>query len=99
MKKKHCLLFLLLLMANVVVAQKRVITGTVSSQDGKQPLQSINILANDQKGGTTTDKDGHYSIPINKATTTLIFSYVGYSSQSVTIGTSNTCLLYTSRCV
>ncbi len=90
MKKNHCLLFLLLLLANVVVAQKRVITGTVRSQDGKQPLQSVNILANDQKGGTTTDKDGHYSIPINKATTTLIFSYVGYSSQSVTIGTSNT---------
>ena len=91
MKKIHCLLIVPLLFAfSVAVAQKKVITGKVISQDGKVPLQGVNILADKQKTGTTTKDDGTYSISVDKKTTVLIFSYVGYKTQNVIIGDKTT---------
>lgn len=88
MKKIECLLVVFMLLLNAAVAQKRVISGTVTGE-GSTPLQGVNILVDNQKGGTTTDKDGKYSITVTNSAT-LIFSYVGYTSQTVVIGSRTT---------
>lgn len=86
MKKSHCLLVLLLLViCGNALAQKKVITGKVLNQATNEPLQGVNILADKQKGGTTTKLDGTYSISVDANTTTLIFSYVGYAPQSIPV--------------
>lgn len=90
MKKFQCLIMILLLLNGVVAAQKKTITGKVTGANDTEALQGVNILANNQKNGTTTDKEGNYSIQVAANTTTLIFSYVGYSAKTVEIGTNKT---------
>lgn len=90
MKKLQCLLLMLLLLGGAALAQKKVITGKVISQNGNEPLLGVNILADKQKGGVTTKADGTYSITLDKNTTTLIFSYVGFTTQTIIIGDKTT---------
>ena len=84
MKRLHCLLFLLL-MGGSVLAQKKTITGKVTNQANGEPMQGVNVLADQQKGGAVTNAQGVYSISVNSNATTLIFSYVGFTSQSIII--------------
>ncbi|HSN60024.1 MAG TPA: TonB-dependent receptor, partial [Ferruginibacter sp.] len=86
MKKLQCLLMLLLLAGGTAMAQKKVITGKVTNQVTKELLQGVNILANNQKGGVSTVANGTYSISVTDKSTVLIFSYVGFTSQTVVIG-------------
>jgi TonB-linked SusC/RagA family outer membrane protein len=91
MKKSQWLfLALLLLVSSVAMAQKKVITGKILNQSTGEPLQGVNILADKQKGGTTTKVDGTYSISVDTNATTLIFSYVGFASQTIVIGDKRT---------
>ena len=86
MKKFLCLLFALLTLMGSVMAQKKTITGKVINQSTGEPLLGVNILADKQKGGVTTKADGSYSITVDAASSSLIFSYVGFAAQTVTIG-------------
>jgi TonB-linked SusC/RagA family outer membrane protein len=86
MKKIQCLFLCFLLMGSAVLAQKKTITGKVINQATNEPLPGVNILADKQKGGVATNADGTYSITVNSNATTLIFSYVNFTTQTVIIG-------------
>jgi len=90
MKKIKYLLFFLLMSGSAVIAQKKTITGKVTSQEGKAAMEGVNVLADKQKTGAVTKADGTYSISVDKKTTVLIFSYVGYKTQNVIIGDKTT---------
>ncbi|MEO7263287.1 MAG: SusC/RagA family TonB-linked outer membrane protein, partial [Ferruginibacter sp.] len=86
MKKFQCLLIFMMLFCAATIAQKRTITGKVINKIGNDPLLGVNVLADKQKGGVSTNSDGTYSISVDRNATILIFSYVGYASQTVIIG-------------
>lgn len=90
MKKIQCLLMMLLFASVTLLAQKKTITGKVISQAGNEPLLGVNILANSQRGGVTTKQDGTYSITVDDKATTLVFSFVGYATQTVLIENKKT---------
>jgi TonB-dependent starch-binding outer membrane protein SusC len=90
MKQLHCLLVFFLLTSVIAIAQKKTITGKVTNQATGEVLQGVNILADKQKGGTTTKPDGTYSITVDKNTATLIFSYVGFTPQTIIIADKTT---------
>lgn len=90
MKKIQCLLMILLFASGTLLAQKKTITGKVISQAGNEPLLGVNILANSQRGGVTTKQDGTYSITVDDKATTLVFSFVGYATQTVLIENKKT---------
>ncbi len=90
MKKLQSLLLLLLLTGGVVLAQKVTITGKVINAVTNEPMQGVNILADKQKGGVTTKEGGSYSISVDKGTTTLVFSYAGFASQTIAVGEKTT---------
>ncbi|UKJ07697.1 SusC/RagA family TonB-linked outer membrane protein [Solitalea lacus] len=70
------------------LAQQRTITGKVTSADDNQPLPSVTVLIKGTSTATQTDLDGKYSIKAaNEAT--LVFSYIGYLSREVKLGSSN----------
>ncbi|MFT3981347.1 MAG: SusC/RagA family TonB-linked outer membrane protein [Ferruginibacter sp.] len=83
--KKLLALLMLLMVSGSIMAQKKTITGKVVNKATNEPMQGVNILANGQKGGAVTKADGSYSISVNNSANTLIFSYVGYTSQTVMI--------------
>lgn len=84
---KKIILASLLLVAAVwsAQAQNRTVTGTVSSVEGGT-LPGVNVVVEGSTSGTVTDIDGNYSISVDE-NTTLNFSFIGFTSQSVPVGT------------
>lgn len=66
-----------------VYAQTRV-TGTVKSDDGEL-LPGVSILEKGTNNGVITDIDGNYAITVSNAQSTLIFSFVGMTTQEVAL--------------
>lgn len=65
-----------------MIAQGVNITGVVS--DYSDPLPGVNIIIEDTNNGTVTDLNGKYNITAQKGNV-LIFSYVGYITQRITV--------------
>ncbi len=81
---------LTLLLAFVVqftFAQEKTISGTVSDENGL-PLPTATVIIQGTTTGASTDFDGNYTINAKQGDV-LIFSYVGYSNQTKTVGASN----------
>ena len=94
---------LAMLVVQCAFAQDRTITGTVT--DNKQePLIGVNVVVKGNASvGAITDLDGKYSLSVPAGKATLVFSYIGYLSQEITVEQQSTinvvlkdCLLYTS---
>jgi len=87
MRSKFKWIFTLLLAFSMQFsfAQEKTVTGTVT-EDGL-PMPTVNVINKNTKAGTQTDFDGKYAIKA-KPGDVLIFSFVGYSDTSVTVGTS-----------
>lgn len=68
--------------------QQRTITGSVSDEMG--PMLGVSIVVKGTTTGTTTDFDGNYSIAVDNDATVLVFSYIGYKAQEVTVGSKST---------
>ncbi|GHT33526.1 SusC/RagA family TonB-linked outer membrane protein [Bacteroidia bacterium] len=67
--------------------QGRTVTGVVVDEAGEL-LVGVNITVKGQSTiGTITDMDGKFSLGIPAGNVTLIFSYIGYSSQEVAAST------------
>jgi hypothetical protein len=63
-----------------------LVTGTVSAENG-MPLPGATVVVEGTNTGTTADFEGNYQIS-DSIGQTLVFSYVGYESQSVVVATS-----------
>ncbi|MEL6276630.1 MAG: SusC/RagA family TonB-linked outer membrane protein, partial [Bacteroidota bacterium] len=79
-------LIVLILGSTLLRAQDRTITGTVTSEG--TPLIGVSILKKGTTSGTTSDLEGNFSISGNSEDV-LIFSYLGYSDQEITVGNSS----------
>ncbi|MFG6685829.1 SusC/RagA family TonB-linked outer membrane protein [Mariniflexile sp. HNIBRBA6329] len=60
------------------------ISGTVKDENG-QPLPGVNILVKGTSNGTQTDFDGNYTITVENSNDILVFSFIGFLTQEVTI--------------
>lgn len=74
-----------LLSSTLAFAQNRV-TGTVKDKTG-MPLPGVNVLEKGTTNGSITDVDGKYIINVEKGKT-LLFSYIGFTTQEVTVNKS-----------
>jgi TonB-linked SusC/RagA family outer membrane protein len=86
--KKLLLTFALMLGVFAMSIAQRTVTGTVSDNDGA-PLIGATVFVRGTSTGTVTDIDGKYSIRIPAEANTLIFSYTGFETQEVAIGTQD----------
>ncbi len=69
-----------------VMAQQRVITGKVISEEDGLGLPGATVLVKGTTVGTTTDLDGNYSLSVPAGSDVLIFSFVGLTTSEETIG-------------
>jgi TonB-dependent starch-binding outer membrane protein SusC len=65
-------------------SQNLIITGKVVDEN-KETMPGVNIKVEGKEGGATTDLDGRYFITVDNQLNTLIFSFIGYKSQAVTV--------------
>lgn len=86
MKKVLLAFVLTLLVSASVLAQSKTITGRVTSPDEPDGLIGVNVLVKGTTIGVVTDLDGNYSLSVPENATTLVFSYIGYSSVEEVIG-------------
>lgn len=68
-----------------VVMQQNRITGTVTDVNGN-PMPGVNIQVEGTTIGSISDVNGKYSIEVQNANNVLIFSFIGYVAQKVTVG-------------
>lgn len=82
MKKQ---LFLLLFSLITIMAQARVVTGTVYDSDG-EPALGASVSLKGAKTGVAIDFDGKYSINVPNDNAVLTFSMVGHKTVFETVG-------------
>lgn len=62
------------------------IQGKVTIDNGSEGLPGVNIFVKGTETGTITDIDGTYEIAVPNESAVLVFSFIGYVSQEVTVG-------------
>lgn len=70
-------------------AQSKTVTGKVTSGEDGSSIPGVNIIEKGTSNGTVTDVDGKYSITVG-TNSTLVFSFVGYTSNEVVVGNQTT---------
>ena len=80
---------LLILVTSVAWSQSKTVTGRVTSADDDSAIPGVNILEKGTSNGTVTDSEGNYSISVG-ANSTLVYSFVGYASTEVVVGSQTT---------
>ncbi|WP_430409083.1 YfbK domain-containing protein [Kordia sp.] len=85
--KKLLLLFMMLTISNQLFAQEIAVSGIVTDDSGL-PLPGATVFIKGTQTGTTIDFDGKYEIKAQQGQK-LVFSYVGYKTKEVTVGSSS----------
>ena len=80
--------FILLFILPLAITAQKVIKGTITDNSGI-PLPGASIIEKGTTNGLITDYDGKFSITVNKTPSTLIISYIGYTTQELVITNQN----------
>lgn len=68
-----------------VFAQQRSVSGTVTD-DKSAGMPGVSVYVKGTTIGTTTDIDGKYHLNVSGTDPTLVFSFIGYSTQEISVG-------------
>jgi TonB-linked SusC/RagA family outer membrane protein len=81
-----CFVLFLAILSTEVMGQQRVVSGKVTGSDDGLPLPGVTILIKGTTTGASTDADGNYSLRVPSSEAVLIFRYLGYVAQEITVG-------------
>jgi len=79
------LLFTFILFTNLILAQSYEIEGTIKDSETGAPLSYASIRISGTTSGTASNLEGHFTLKIKEKIPTLIFSYVGYKTDTLQI--------------
>jgi TonB-dependent starch-binding outer membrane protein SusC len=85
---KQILLTMLLFLGSIsFLSAQRQISGQVKENEKSEPLPGVSVVLSGTSTGTVTDIDGKYTLSVpDKTDAQLVFSYVGFTSQTITVG-------------
>ncbi len=83
-KRALSVLAVFLLGIPFLYAQNITIKGNVS--DANESLMGVTVQVKGTSKATSTDLDGNYTITVNNKNAVLVFSYIGYEKQEITVG-------------
>lgn len=88
--KRKLLAFLLLCLFAIssAMAQNKTITGKVIGADDGLPLPGVSVRVKGGIAGTTSGGDGTFSLSVPSDAKVLVFTYIGYVTQEITLGNS-----------
>src|SRR5882762_2585425 len=84
LKFKMLALVLSALISTLSLAQTISVSGKVTGDDA-QSIPGASILEKGTSNGTVSDENGQYSITVSGANATLVFSFIGFKSQEVSV--------------
>ncbi len=82
------ILILVLFLSNTLFAQISV-RGKVTD-NANQPLPMVSVTVKETSAGTTTNLEGEFTLTVPSQKSVLIFSYIGFPTQQVTVGNQTT---------
>jgi TonB-linked SusC/RagA family outer membrane protein len=85
MKKMLLTMLLPCLLLVSAWGQERVVTGKVTAGEDSSPIPGVNVVVQGTSKGTTTDVDGNYSIGLAQGENTLVYTFVGFKTQTVDV--------------
>jgi TonB-linked SusC/RagA family outer membrane protein len=84
---KKCLLKLLVLLCLASApAVAQTVSGRVTNSADGTALPGVSVLVKGTSSGTTTDFDGKYTIGASDPNAVLVFSFIGFASQEIPLG-------------
>ncbi len=81
-QKNKIFVFILLMSFTSMIGQ--TIKGKVTDKSG-EPLSFVNVLEKETVNGVTTDEQGEFVLNVKKMPTTLVFSFVGFTTVEKTL--------------
>lgn len=88
-QKLLSLFFVMTCLIGVSFAQNRQVSGKVTSSTDGTPISGVSISVVGGSAATQTDGSGNYSLSVPQGST-LNYSYIGYTSQRVSVGNQST---------
>jgi len=83
----RCWLCLILFFTSLTAqAQSVDVSGRVTADADNSPLPGVNVSVKGTTTGTQTDADGQFRLRVNAPAATLVFSYIGYINQEISVG-------------
>lgn len=75
-----------------VTQQKRTITvqGLVTDSKTQEPLTGVSVVEKGTSNGTITNIDGNYTLNVTDENAVVTYSFIGYSTKEITVGTQTT---------
>lgn len=78
----------LILMGLQEVNAQSTISGTITDMDNN-PMPGVNVVIKGTASGTITDIEGNYRLTVEEEATTLVFSFVGFLTEEIAIGSQS----------
>jgi TonB-linked SusC/RagA family outer membrane protein len=66
------------------------VSGVVTDALNGEPLPGASVIIDGTTTGTITDMDGKYSISVNSENDVLVFQFIGYVQEKITVGNKTT---------
>ncbi len=80
------LLMLLLFLPGIMDAQDFNITGKVTDNSNGETMPGVYVMVKGTSTGAVTDANGTYTVKVSNSDAVLVFSFLGYTSQEITVG-------------
>jgi TonB-dependent starch-binding outer membrane protein SusC len=87
-KKVSLTALLALFVASITMAQERIVSGTVTDDQGSG-MPGVNVLVKGTNIGTATSADGTFRLSVPNDQAVLVVSFIGYSTKEVTVGSQS----------
>ncbi|GAB3917762.1 SusC/RagA family TonB-linked outer membrane protein [Larkinella terrae] len=71
--------------SSLAMAQQIEVSGRVTSEGDGGALPGVNVSVKGTTTGTLTDADGRYNLRVTPGNTVMVFSYIGFETQEVTV--------------
>ena len=76
-----------------MLSAQTTVSGTITDAYTQEPLVGVNITVKGSRSGTTTKDDGAYTLNVNlPPPITVVYSYLGYQTEEITIKEENATL-------
>lgn len=75
-------------LTTIALAQNRVVTGTVKDPAGNG-MPGVTVQLKGSTSGTVSDGNGKYSISVDSENSVLVFSFIGFATQEMTVGSQS----------
>merc|ERR1711935_1036854 len=91
---KYLSLSIILLVSSFASAQQSV-SGSISDGDG--PLPGVTVIEKGTDNGVSSDFDGNYTITTTNQDAILVFSFIGFLTQEISVGDSSSLVVQLSQ--